>query len=118
MVEFTLVVPILVLLLLGIIQFGILFNDYIEVTNAARDAARKGAVSRTSASGVADTIAAARSSVSFIDKSRMVVVVSPSQPWTAGQDIDVQVRYPANISLLGLVVWSGDLKAESTVRME
>jgi len=118
MVEFTLVVPILVLLLLGIIQFGILFNDYVEVTNAARDGARTGAVSRESATGVADAVASARRSVSFIDRSRMVVVVGPSQPWTAGQDLDVQVRYPASISLLGVVVWSGELKAESIVRME
>ena len=46
MVEFALVLPILMALLLGIIQFGIVFNNYITLTDAARAGARKAAVSR------------------------------------------------------------------------
>ena len=39
-VEFALLLPLLVLLLFGIIQFGIAFNARIQATNAAREAAR------------------------------------------------------------------------------
>ena len=39
-VEFALLLPLLVLLLFGIIQFGIAFNTRIQATNAAREAAR------------------------------------------------------------------------------
>jgi len=39
-VEFALVVPILLLLLFGIVEFGIAFNDYISVRNGSREGAR------------------------------------------------------------------------------
>jgi Flp pilus assembly pilin Flp len=39
-VEFALLLPLLVLLLFGFIQFGIAFNSRIQATNAAREAAR------------------------------------------------------------------------------
>ena len=48
MTEFALVMPILLFLLLGIIQFGIVFNNYVTLTDAVRAGARKGAVSRVS----------------------------------------------------------------------
>jgi Flp pilus assembly pilin Flp len=43
-VEFALLLPLLVLLLFGIIQFGIAFNARIQATNAAREAARTAVV--------------------------------------------------------------------------
>ena len=36
MAEFTLVLPVLAILLFGIIQFGITFNNYITLTDAVR----------------------------------------------------------------------------------
>jgi Flp pilus assembly protein TadG len=44
LVEFSLVLMPLFLILLGIIQFGFIFNTYITMTNAARDAGRLGTV--------------------------------------------------------------------------
>ena len=52
MTEFALILPILVLLLFGIIQFGIAFNHYLTVTDAARAGARKAVVSRHTANPV------------------------------------------------------------------
>ena len=46
MTEFAIVLPMLAMLLFGIIQFGILYNNYVTVTDAARAGARKAAVSR------------------------------------------------------------------------
>lgn len=39
-VEFAIVVPVLIMILLGIIEFGLAFNSQLEVTNAAREGAR------------------------------------------------------------------------------
>jgi Flp pilus assembly pilin Flp len=39
-VEFALLLPLLVALLFGLVQFGIAFNHRIQATNAAREAAR------------------------------------------------------------------------------
>jgi Flp pilus assembly protein TadG len=44
LVEFALIVTPLFMLLLGIIQFGFIFNSYVTLTNAARDAAREGTI--------------------------------------------------------------------------
>jgi Flp pilus assembly protein TadG len=44
LVEFALVLTPLLLILLGIIQFGFVFNTYVTLTNAAREAAREGTV--------------------------------------------------------------------------
>ena len=38
MAEFTLVLPVLAILLFGVIQFGIAFNNYLAVTDAVRPA--------------------------------------------------------------------------------
>ncbi len=43
-VEFALVAPLLLVLLLGIVEFGLLFQDFIIAKNAAREAARCGAL--------------------------------------------------------------------------
>ena len=44
LVEFSLLLLPLFLVLLGIIQFGLIFNVYVTMTNAARDAARLGSI--------------------------------------------------------------------------
>lgn len=44
LVEFALILPLLLLLVLGIIQFGIIFSSQIAITNAAREGARVAAV--------------------------------------------------------------------------
>jgi Flp pilus assembly pilin Flp len=43
-VEFALLLPLLVLLLFGMIEFGLAFNTRIQATNAAREAARRAVV--------------------------------------------------------------------------
>jgi Flp pilus assembly protein TadG len=54
-VEFAFIMPFLVFLVLGIIQFGRGFHDYITITDAARVGAREAAVHRTTACSSATT---------------------------------------------------------------
>ena len=64
MVEFALVLPILVLIVLGIMQFGLLFWGQITLTQVARDTGRWAATQQAcvqgSGSGQADVIGEAR----------------------------------------------------------
>ena len=46
MAEFALVLPLMMLILLGIVQFGMVFKQYITLTDAVREGARKAAVAR------------------------------------------------------------------------
>lgn len=47
LVEFAIVVPVLLLLLIGIVEFGWLFNGQITLTAAAREGARAGVTGAT-----------------------------------------------------------------------
>jgi Flp pilus assembly protein TadG len=116
MTEFALVLPLLALLLFGVIQFGIVFHQYVTLTDAVRAGARQGAVGRHVSDPSAEVEDRVRGSASELDQSKLDVTVS--SPWTQGSDVTVTATYPYNISLLGVVVKSGDLSSTTTERVE
>jgi Flp pilus assembly protein TadG len=116
MTEFALILPLLVLLLFGVIQFGIVFHNYISITDATRAGARKAAVSRELSDPAGAARAAVRSSAPGLDQAELAVSVSSS--FERGADVTVAASYPYSISLLGLVVKSGRLTSETTERVE
>jgi Flp pilus assembly protein TadG len=117
MVELTLIAPFLFMLLFAIVQGGIAYNNYLQVTDATRVGARKAAVSRTVASPAAVAEAAARASAANLKQSDFdVTVTAPS--WTSGADVTVEASYPYEINLLGFVVATGDLESKTTERIE
>ena len=118
MVEFALVAPVLFLILIAILQFGQAFTNYIQVTNGARDGARKAIVSRSDPNAVATVQNAVKSSVWSLNQSNLGISVTPAQPWTAGQSVTVTVTYPYDISIMGVVVGSGTLTSTTTQRIE
>jgi Flp pilus assembly pilin Flp len=119
MVEFTLVLPVLLVVLFGIIQFGITFSNYVALTDAVRAGARTAAVSRSSTDPVGDTQARVKGASGDLDPSKVKVPppVTPSG-WVHGEDVTVSATYPWSISLLGIVVASGDLSSSTTERIE
>lgn len=114
--EFALVLPLLALLLFGVIQFGIVFNHYVTLTDAVRAGARKGSVARLLPSPVAETAAAVRGSAADLDQAQLNVSVAST--FAAGEDVTVSATYPYSISLLGVVVKSGQLSSVTTERVE
>ena len=117
MTEFALVLPVLALILFAVIQFGIVFNNYVTLTDATRAGARKAAVSRDDPNRDADVIAAIQNSASDLDVSKLSVP-PPTSTWDSGSDVTVTASYPYSISLLGLVVKSGRLSSTTTERVE
>ncbi|HKA26978.1 MAG TPA: TadE/TadG family type IV pilus assembly protein [Gaiellaceae bacterium] len=117
MTEFALVLPVLALILFAVIQFGIVFNNYVTLTDATRAGARKAAVSRDDPNRDADVMAAVRSSATDLDGSKLSVS-PPTSTWDSGTDVTVTASYPYSISLLGLVVKSGRLSSTTTERVE
>lgn len=53
-IEFALVLPVLIMLLMGIIGFGALYNNYLAITHAAEEGARLAMVGQYSESAVRD----------------------------------------------------------------
>jgi Flp pilus assembly protein TadG len=116
MTEFALVLPILALLLFGVIQFGIVFNNYIQVTDAVRAGARKGAVGRHLQNPEAAVIQTVRDASTNLNQSDLDVSVSSS--FQQGEDVSVTATYPYSINLLGLVVKSGRMSSTTKERVE
>jgi Flp pilus assembly protein TadG len=54
-VEFALVLPALLVIILGILQFGLTLNNYLELTDAVRDADRNFSISRSVATPFSST---------------------------------------------------------------
>jgi len=115
--EFALVLPVLALILFAVIQFGIVFNNYVTLTDATRAGARKAAVSRQDPNRNANVIAAVRSSATDLDSGKLSVP-PPTSSWDPGTDVTVTASYPYSISLLGMVVKSGRLTSTTTERVE
>ncbi|MDQ3908229.1 MAG: pilus assembly protein [Acidobacteriota bacterium] len=116
MTEFALVLPILALLLFAVIQFGIVFNNYVQLTDATRAGARKASVSRELADPVGTTVAAVRASAKDLKQSDLNITVNST--WQPATDVTVTATYPYSISLLGMVVKSGRLSSTTTERVE
>jgi Flp pilus assembly protein TadG len=116
LVEFALALPILVLLLFAVIQFGVAFNNYVTLTDATRAGARKAAVGRQLSNPQSTTITAVRNSATDLRQSDLDVTVSST--WQPGADVNVTATYPYTINLLGIPVKTGRLSSTTTERVE
>lgn len=116
MAEFALVLPLLALLLFGVIQFGIVFHNYVTLTDAVRAGSRQGAVGRHVTSPKEAVEERVRSSAANLDQDELDVFVDST--WEPGSDVTVEATYPYSINLLGIVVASGDLRSKTTERVE
>lgn len=80
-VEFALVVPVLILLVFGIVDFGIMINSQAVFANASRDAARAGSFSATQA----QITAVVNSEVGYLtNDTDVVTTVTCRLPGSAG----------------------------------
>jgi Flp pilus assembly protein TadG len=114
--EFALVVPVLLFVIVAIIQFAVLYSNYVTLTDATRVGARVAAVSRTTCPG--NTVQAVRDSASTLNQADLNVTVTAC-PWTPGGQVKVTATYPYKIDLLGFIpVASGSLTSSTTERVE
>jgi Flp pilus assembly protein TadG len=117
-VEFALALPVLIVLLFGIIQFGIAFHSYITLTDATRAGARKAAVSRLlpAAERATAVTQAVRDSAQNLDQSQLTPSVSST--WVRGGEVTVSATYPYEIKLFGIPVKNGLLTSTTKERVE
>lgn len=99
-VEFALVLPIFILILVGIMEFGLVFHQYLVVTSASREGARVAALGGTDA----DVVTMVNNATASINRGLLTVNVSPAQR-VRGQSVTVQVtnRVPINAPLMAQV---------------
>lgn len=118
LVEFAILLPVLLLLLMGILEFGIMLNSYLSINNSAREGARLGIVS---GSNLEITKLITYISPN-LDSENLIVNITPLEgSRNSGGTLTVEViyNYQVNIpiisNILGNVV---ALKAQTSMRIE
>lgn len=111
-VEFALIVPLLLSLVLGVIDFGIAFGQNISIQGAAREAARQGVTQ-------GDVIASAGQARGSLDGTKLQVKFTVDSSAGAPGVMAVCLRYPQT-SLTGFFAWSlnGVFEAKAVMKME
>jgi Flp pilus assembly protein TadG len=118
LVEFTLVLPVFLVLVLAIIQFGIAFHQYLVLTDAVRAGARVASVSRFAPDPVAAATDAVVAAAGDLDEDVLAPRVEVDSTWEAGSTVTVEASYPYSLDIFGIVVKSGDLTSKTTEPVE
>lgn len=118
LVELALILPILLMLIFGIIEFSRVFNAYLIVTNASRDGVRQGAV------GASDNtiITAVKNSVLILDSNKVTISIQPTETYRKrGDELKIHVEYPVKIYAPIISKITGDpyvVKSDTVMRVE
>ncbi len=112
LVEFALVLPVLVLVLIAVLDFGRALYAYSVVANCAREGARFGIISPSDTAGI---IATVHNAAIGLDVSQLAVTISEPE----GTSIQVQVHYSFDLitPLMELVLGSRSLTLHSSSTM-
>ena len=127
LVEFAIVLPLLLMLIFGMIEFSVMLYDKAMITNASREGARKGIVYSYPAP---ITTAEITQTVNDYLQGHMISLGGPSTPTVAvsgqcagsGDPLTVTVTYPYNFLVLPNFIQSLSgtltLSAQTTMRCE
>lgn len=118
MVELALVLPILLVLFMGIIEFGRVYHSYLVITNASREGARVAILG-----GSDDAISARVGEVTAdLDQTKIQTVVTPVPAERKSGElakIDVQYKIPLVFPLFDIVIPNPlPLSSKTVMRVE
>jgi Flp pilus assembly protein TadG len=121
-VELALILPVLVLILYAIFQFGEVYLQYQEVSAATSEGARQASnmadvaePGRTTT--IVSTVKAAANvkNTNSFDPNALVVAVTPNT--APGGAVTVTSKYHATVSILGVTLYSNNLTTARTARV-
>ena len=118
LVEFAIILPILLLLLFGIAEFGMMLNSYLTIQNVAKEGARLGIIGGSDI----EIIALIRTTSPNLTAADMNVTITPSQAnRKSGDTLQVTVTYnyhltvPIISSIVGNIIV---LTSQTSMRIE
>jgi Flp pilus assembly protein TadG len=118
MVETALVLPVILFIMLGIVDFGFLFNNYLVIDNASREGARSAAVG-SSDSVINSTVTSIAAS---LDQSKLKTTINPPEDErTKGSEVTITVEYDYSLltPIIGVVIPNPvHLTANTVMRVE
>ncbi len=130
--EFALVAPVLFMLVFGIVQFGITFNNFLTLTDGVRAGSRVLAASRSSSTPWTSATNAIYASAPNLTKASVSITLSVAGTTCAGDtacataltaavgnSASVQGSYPCNLTIMGIdYAPNCTLKSVTTERVE
>ena len=118
LVEFALVLPLILLILMGIVEFGLMFNSYLTINNASREGARLASVGGTDV----EVETRVETVSTTLNLANIDVTVNPAQgfrdrgdPCTVTVDYTYDLITPIISNILGNSIV---LSSETTMRVE
>ncbi|HET7009943.1 MAG TPA: TadE/TadG family type IV pilus assembly protein [Anaerolineales bacterium] len=124
-VELAITLPVLLLLMLGLVNLGILMSAQLVLTQAAWEGARAGATLSDPADGDAEVVGTIHRALGGVDADRVRIDIDPGQndyprnqpgPLPRGHPLTVRLEYAISLTLPFPV--SVPLRAEAVSRME
>jgi len=129
-VEFGLIAPALLMILMAIIQFGLVLNNYLELTDAVRVAARTFSISGTSTTPMTSSTTAATASAANLTGANITLTYSvngtacttdagcaSALAADAGDSAVVTGSYPCSLTIMAVNFASGCTLTSSTADM-
>jgi Flp pilus assembly protein TadG len=112
-IEFGLTLPLLMIVLVGILDYGQIHFTRLTMTNAAREGARVGVTLKDDAQAAA--IAATQA---YLTQARVTATVTATAPTQASPTVTVTVTIDPYKPLIGLIPTPGRLWVSASMRWE
>jgi TadE-like protein len=134
-VEFAVVLPVLALMVGGIFKGGVLYNDYLRLTDALRSGGRELATQRGQATPCANAAQVLINAAAGLNGSIKITITESGDPHTytsiglsgsgicptlkLGSSATIKAQYPCNLSIMGINFVPGcTLTASATEKVE
>lgn len=112
-VELALLLPVVVIALLAVLQFGLVARDVILVTHAAREAARAAAVDPAPTAARAAAVAS-----SGLDGERMDLDLAGRAGTGSRVRVEMTYRVPTDVPIFGALMGDRTVRSSATMRVE
>jgi Flp pilus assembly protein TadG len=118
-IEFALICPVLLLLVLGTIQIGIFIFTLVDVRQATGEGGRVLTTLRNDPNGVQNVENKVAASVGGdVDRTKLIYTFSSPPPWAPGTTVTMTVTYPDTLKVMGIDMSDGPIKATAKVTVE
>ncbi|MCL5046331.1 MAG: pilus assembly protein [Actinobacteria bacterium] len=118
MVEFALILPVLLLIIMGIMEFGRAYSAYLTIQNASREGARLGVTGTTDT----EITAAVNQVASTLDTAGLTVSITPAEASRSRGElltVTVSYRFQFLVPLISEIVGPlGNFASSTTMRLE
>lgn len=116
MVEFALLLPLLCLILFAVVQFGLAFWTFQQLSAATSEGARTATLSRSLSNRDAIVTKAVQDAAPTLAPTD--VKVTTTSVWAPGTPVTVKSTYPMQIRIIGISFFDGRLSSTRTARVE